>query len=53
MYYIYISLWIYNIRGDIDRENFRLLTWNSFIGQFVHPVIEEELKGVDGWHLKG
>ena len=25
-------------------HQFRLLTWNSFIGQFVHPVEGEEMR---------
>ncbi len=33
---------MYNIRGYYDRgkivDKFMLLTWTSFIGQFVHPV---------------
>ena len=32
---------VYNIREYKDMEGncqFRLLTWTSFIGQFVHPV---------------
>ena len=28
-------------------RQFSLLTWNSFIGQFVHPVGGDEVKGVE------
>ena len=27
-----------------DCHQFRLLTWNSFIGKFVHPVVEESME---------
>ena len=44
-----IQKWMENIRGYYDTGKFvvnlafSLLTWTSFIGQFVHPV---EVKGM-------
>ena len=47
-----IQEWIYYIPGYYDRGNkcrqLRLQSWNSFIGQFVHPVGREGI----GW-LRG
>ena len=35
-------------------KKFRLLTRNSFIGQFIHPLGEDGVKGVDvGYHHFG
>ena len=43
-----VQKWMKNIRGYYDKgENcreFRLLTWTTFIGQFIQPV---------GWEGKG
>ena len=44
--------WIGNIRGYYDRgrncRQFSLLTWTSYIGQFIHPELVEDM-GLRGW----
>ena len=34
------------LRQEKNYRQIRLLTWTSFISQFVHPVGEEKLDGV-------
>ena len=33
-----VKEWIYYLRGYDVRKKFRMLTWTTFIGQFVHPA---------------
>ena len=47
---MFLHKWIHNIREYLTGEKcrqFRLLTWTSHIGQFVHPVGGDRM-GLDG-----
>ena len=45
--YFPMEQWMQNIRGYYDRGKFRLLTWNSAIGQFIR-LVREQRDGVKG-----